>query len=129
MDTNVLVSAALTPGICRTIRAEARRRRFEAVISPAVLEEFQQALRRLGALPETIGEAVQVVRGVCEVTDVQPTRVPEGFGAADRRLVGQAIAAGAEYFVTGDKEILERAADLPVKVVSPRTFLELLTKR
>lgn len=101
VDTNVLVSAALTPGICRTIRAEARHRRFEAVISPAVLEEFQQALRRLGALPETIGEAVQVVRGVCEVKDTQPARAPKGFGAAD----------------------------LPVKIVSPRAFLELLTKR
>jgi predicted nucleic acid-binding protein len=45
---------------------------------------------------------------------------------ADARVLGEALAAHAEFFVTGDAVLLEVAAVATLRITSPRRFWELL---
>ena len=43
-DTNVLVAAFVTEGLCSVLLARARRREFEFSLCPKILEEFERIL-------------------------------------------------------------------------------------
>ncbi|MGH7178749.1 MAG: PIN domain-containing protein [Tepidisphaeraceae bacterium] len=44
----------------------------------------------------------------------------------DLGILSAAVAAGADVLVTGDKDLLDVARKSPVKIVSPRGFIEML---
>lgn len=96
------------------------------MVSAATLQEYRRALRRLGAPSEQIEATTRLILENCEMTEASPAPAPHVLSVADRRLVGEAIAASAEFFVTGDREIQEHAARLPITVIAPRDFLALL---
>ncbi len=54
-DTNVLVAAFATEGLCGTLLRRARKGELQLLLSPGILQEFQRVLRgRFAAAPEEI---------------------------------------------------------------------------
>jgi putative PIN family toxin of toxin-antitoxin system len=45
-DTNVLVAAFLTEGVCSVLLTRARRKEFELFLCPVILDEFRKVLSR-----------------------------------------------------------------------------------
>ena len=126
LDTNVLVSAFATRGLCadlfRHVLAE-----HELLVGEVVLDEFVPVLRKKLKLPvatiDEIGSFLrqyEVIPKPAAPSDI-PVRDPD-----DRWVLSSAIAGHAEVLVTGDQDLLVVANDAPLLIVSPRAFWTLM---
>ena len=107
LDTNVIISALNFPGNERLVLELALRGRFEFYLSMFILEEVAGVLvRRLGWDEERTAQAMRVIENAA--TAIDPPRLPELIegGHADNRVLECALAASAEYLITGDRRHL-----------------------
>lgn len=124
LDTNVLVSAFASRGICadllRHILVE-----HDLVTGEVVLTELKRTLlKRVNVPPNVVADIEDLLR---EHPVVPKPRRHLDLGlrdADDEWIVASAVAGEAEMLVTGDKDILETTVELPVWVCSPRQFWE-----
>jgi putative PIN family toxin of toxin-antitoxin system len=128
LDPNVLILARLAPlgAPARIVRAWAQEQ-FELVISPELARELQEVLhrkkfRRWLSVEEVTAYIEQLHAGAVAVDD--PVERP-GVAADpdDDYLLALAVAAGAEYLVSGDGHLTELEAPA-VPVLTPRLFAE-----
>lgn len=125
LDTNVLVSALATRGLSadvfRVVLAE-----HEFLCGEVVLKELRRVLLEKIGVPAARIDQVEALIRRYHVEGV-PERIYE-LGLSDRSdewVVTSAIDAGAEVFVTGDKDLLEEArAVTEIRILSPRAFWE-----
>jgi putative PIN family toxin of toxin-antitoxin system len=128
LDTNVLVSAFATRGLCADL-FEWVLLEHDLVLGALVVDELGRSLRRKLKLPAAVAdeivafvseEASQIV-GECRPVDAKVDR-------ADARVLGEAIAGRADVFVTGDAALLRLQAVEKMKIVSPRGLWELVNR-
>lgn len=129
LDTNVLISALVFPGgKPDQILTRIRRGEIEFFISPFILSELDRVLRQKFQL--TKNEAEDRVRAIRRLAHlVEPTERVEVITAKDddNRILECAIAAKADFLVTGDKEhLLPLESIKDTKIISPSEFLEFL---
>jgi putative PIN family toxin of toxin-antitoxin system len=129
LDTNVLVAAVATRGLCADV-FRAVLASHELVSSQQVLDEVRRVLRlKLGARPGPVADFIRLLEQEAEVA--APARLP-GIELKDRDdlpILGAAVAARAEVFVTGDRELAKLGTVEGMPVVSPRQFWEGLKSR
>ncbi len=128
-DTNVVASASFwrgTPFDCLAAWAEGR---CLAVVSPELLAEYHETIEELRSeYPQR--KAVEWVVALTESADlVFPTERATGAtpDPADEMVLECALAAEADYIVTGDKKHLlplRQFRDIPI--VNPAEFLRRL---
>ena len=123
-DTNVLVSAFITEGICSKLLRRARRRQFELITCPFILKEFEGVL--LNKLAATKGETRQVLRILAEATSalIQPAQPVSGIcrDPDDDSILSCSLAASADYLVTGDSDLLELREFRGTRIITSRDF-------
>ena len=127
LDTNVLVSAYATRGLCadvlRLVLAE-----HELCLGEVVLEELDRVLRAKIHLPDSIVDEIIVSLREHPV-EPRPASVA-GFSVRDPDdawVLASAVAAGAEVLVSGDPDLLDGADRVgEIRIVSPRGFWSLL---
>ena len=128
LDTNVLVSAFATRGLCadvlRSVLAE-----HTLVTGDVGLGELERVLRSRIKLPRTKIEQIVVFLREHEVVPkpTAPSVVPVR-DQDDRWVVASAVTAAADVLVTGDRDLLDVAAQSPLKIVDPRGFWELASR-
>ena len=124
LDTNVLVAAVATRGLCADV-FRAVLASHELVVSQQVLDEARRVLRvKLGVSPGPVADFIRLLDQEAEVAP--PARVP-GIELKDRDdlpILGAAVAARAEVLVTGDRELVELGHVEGMRVVTPRQFWE-----
>lgn len=126
LDTNVLVAALATRGLCADL-FQAVLADHQLVVGEALLGELRRVLtRRLRMAPALIDEVEAFLRSQGEVGREAPATTLDIRDPADRLIVAEAIAGGAEVLVTGDDDLLSVAAGAPLPIVTPRAFWELL---
>ena len=123
-DTNVLISAVATRGLCADVLREILVS-HELIICDQILVEVRTVMRtKLVADQELTSEFVRFLEqnGIL----AQPAGFPdvELRDKADRLVLSAAIAGGASVLVTGDKELLELDKVQNVTILSPRQFWE-----
>jgi putative PIN family toxin of toxin-antitoxin system len=127
-DTNVLVSAFVTEGVCSKLLGRARRRQFQLITCPFILKELEAVL--LKKLSATKGETRQVLRILAEAISalVQPAQPVSGIcrDPDDDPILSCAIAASADYLVMGDSDLLALREFRKTRIVAPRDFELLL---
>ncbi len=126
LDTNVLVSAFATRGLCAEV-LELVLLDHDLILGRNVLRELEKALREKVKLP--VVRAAEIVDFVStEAAQVVDNAQPAGVSvdAADAIVLGEALASQADFFVTGDAALLRLAAIGPLKIVSPRRLWEVL---
>jgi putative PIN family toxin of toxin-antitoxin system len=130
LDTNVLVSALTTRGICADVVTVVLAE-HELLIGETVLEELRRVLGKKMKMPvATIDEAEAFLRQEATTTSVETVpELPMLRDPDDRRVVAEAMAGSADILVSGDRDLLDVAAELPLAVVSPRGFWEKLHGR
>ena len=128
LDTNVLVSAFATRGVCadvlRVVLAE-----HILLTGEVVLRELRRVLRaRIGLPPGAVREIDEFLREY-EVVAKPATRaaVPQR-DPDDQWVVASAVQSRADVLVTGDRDLLDIEADAPIKIVDPRGFWDLVRK-
>lgn len=124
LDTNVLVSAFATRGLCADV-VELVLLEHDLVLGRHVIQELNKALRSKLKLPAAQARAiVDFVSGEATQTIEQAAPALVQADLADARVVGEALAAKAALFVTGDAALLELGTIENMELVSPRGFWE-----
>ena len=126
LDTNVLVSAFASRGICADI-LELILLEHDLIVGENVLKELRKALRLKVRLPiDQTSEIVDFVAG--EATAVIREAGPADAKAdpEDALVLGEALSGQARMFVTGDAALLRLGAIEQLAIVSPRDFWDAL---
>lgn len=129
LDTNVLVSAFATRGLCEDVLRLVLTE-HTLVSGEVILEELTRVLReRFRMPPARIKDLTDFLRD----HEVAPRpRSPSDLAVRDeddRWVLACAVAAQADILVTGDRDLLEVAASAPLRIVDPRGFWELAARR
>ena len=129
-DTNVYVSAIVFGGTCEAILALARAGIVELSLSPAIQRELRDVLTQtFGWTQFQVREALAEVHTLA--TLVRPSVRLSGIVTHDQdhRILECALAARADFLVTGDKKHLQPLKTFRgIPIVSPREFLDLLRR-
>jgi uncharacterized protein len=127
LDTNVVVSAVATRGLCADL-VQLILLEHELVLGETVLAELRQVLRRKLKLPEaTVDDLESFLRRRAVVVAKHGAQPIGELDEADAAVLAEAETGSADILVTGDGDLL-RVADSPVKVVSPRGLWDLLRR-
>ena len=119
-DTNVLVAAFVTEGVCAKLLGRARRKQLDLVISPFILEEFENVLlKKFLASKEEIGTATKLISAVAQI--VSPASKVSGVcrDPDDDQILSCALSAKADYLVTGDSDLLELKKFHGIRILTP----------
>lgn len=122
LDTNVLVSAFATRGLCadvlRVVIAE-----HELVVGEVVLEELRKVLLEKFKVPPEHATQVEDLLRSYEVLPMPETMdALELRDKSDRWVLANARAGNIDVLVTGDADLLEVARKAGVRIISPRGF-------
>ena len=122
LDTNIIVSAFATRGLCADLFREILAA-HTLVTSEYILAETQNVLARGFKVPEeTVIEIIALLRRQEMV--ITPATLPQ-LSIRDRDdlpVVAAAIEAKADYLVSGDKDILSLIPLNDIKIATPREF-------
>lgn len=132
LDTNIFLSALLSErGPPATIVDAWRAGRFELVSSLDQINEFKRVARYPKLHPYLPRGAVgRVVNGL-RTAEVLLKRVPGGATAPDPDddyLIAMAIAAGAHFLVSGDRNVLSIQRIGPTRIISAQRFASMLAR-
>jgi putative PIN family toxin of toxin-antitoxin system len=123
-DTNVLIAAIITEGICSKILRRARAGEVSLVSCPFIIMELRRTLSKkfrlshdeLSSAMDPISDAIsQVIEHSLKVKDLCRD-------ADDDNIIACAAAANADYLVTGDSDLLEIKKFQGIQIVTPRDF-------
>ncbi len=128
-DTNVLVSAIATRGICADI-LNVVVIEHRLLVGVTVLRELRQVLLQKLQVPAAVAEEMDAFLRLhaTVIADAGSLELLE-LNSADRAVLAEAISGRADVLVTGDQDLLRVAARAPVKILTPRGFWELLRAR
>lgn len=128
LDTNVIVSALATRGLCADL-VQVVLADHDLLVGETVLAEVRRVLsRKMKVRCETLEEIDAFLRQQAfTVAEANAVDI-DGLQAADRRIVAEALAAAADVLVTGDRELLASDASDALRIVSPRGLWELLRR-
>jgi putative PIN family toxin of toxin-antitoxin system len=132
LDTNVIVSAAITPGgVPDAILRAWRQGSFQLITSAPLLAELAEVLARPRIRQRTGFTATDELAFVTALADTA-TVVAHGQRLSvvedpdDNLLIEAAVAAEADFVVSGDTTVLKVGSHGKVAVVTPSRFLALL---
>lgn len=128
IDTNVLVSAALKDKDPEAvILFVAERPEFEWIVSAAILIEYKEVLGRA-----KFNLPAEVLRRWSEIIDLLTIVVEANVSVdfprdrKDAKFLECALAADAEYLITGDKDFKEPQKIVSTAIISVSMFKKLL---
>ena len=128
-DTNIYISAMLFGGPCETILGMARAGLINLSHSQAIERELRRILHdKFSWNDPQVRDAIMELRLVS--THILPALHLSGLvqDEADHRILECAVAARADYLITGDKRHLQPLKHFRgVSIVSPRGFLNLFS--
>ena len=129
LDTNVLLSGIAYPAsIPGKIIAAWRYGSVDVVLSGFILDELRRGLPRLAnrhlLSAVEIEDLVDILSIQAEIVDPLPNQTPDLRDPNDLPVLGTLLAAqragGADYLVTGDKDLLAMSGSFPI--VTPAQF-------
>ena len=135
LDSSVLISAFVDPhGEVMQLLRQPKRSRYQAVLSTAILEETTQklltkpSLRRYATYTDEDVRAyigwlltqVELIEGDLPELHVVPS------DPKDDMVVATAVAARADYLVSGDRDLLDLGGYERIAILTVRQFLDML---
>ena len=135
VDANVLISSVIAPlGHSRQIFNAWRDGAFLLVTSPGILEEVSRRLahpriaNRYSISSEDRIAVLRLLKAESMITpgsrDVSVTRDP-----TDDKVIAAALETGAEYIVTGDKNLLTLGKYEGVGILTPARFISAIREQ
>ena len=123
-DTNVLVAAFLTEGLCSGLLIRARKHDFDLVLCDDIIREFEDVLIKkfklssvdVSEISAIVAEAAsKILRTVNSIPKI--CRDP-----SDDMIIACAREAAADYIVTGDEDLLILQSHENAVIINPRDF-------
>jgi putative PIN family toxin of toxin-antitoxin system len=129
LDTNVLVAAFTTRGLCDDVVRVAIAD-HTLLTGEVNLQELRRVLRqRMKVPPDVVTRVEDLLRARTVIPKPKdppdvPVRDPD-----DLWVLASAIEGDAEVLVTGDQDLLAVADIAPLPIVTPREFWEMARQR
>ena len=123
-DTNVLVAAFVTEGICSKILIRGRKKQFQLIACPVILQEFERVLiKKFSATRNEARSALQIVsEAIHRVVRPSPLVQSVCRDPDDDAILACALEARADYLVTDNVDLLELKVFKGIRIVTPRDF-------
>jgi len=129
LDTNIWISAFLTPGgLCDKLVRARGHENLRLLASRHILDEIEEVLVQKFKMPGPMAEE-RLRYVIRHVHLVEPTQRLSAVRSceADNRILECAVAGRASYLVTGDKShLLPLGHYGGVEIVTPRRMVDLL---
>lgn len=127
LDTNVYISAILFGGLCEEILKLAGQGSFELVISKNIIVETESLLKeKFKWSKKQISETLTYIKDVAVVINPEISLSVIKEDPSDDKIIECAVAAKADYIVTGDRNHLLPIKEYKgIKIMSPAEFLKL----
>ncbi len=129
LDANVIVAAFASRGLCESI-FELCLSEHELILCDDLLNEVTKNLQRKIKIPATMIHPIKEL--LLEHSSMfNPVSLPQDVcrDADDIKILGLAVAAKADYIVTGDKDLLILEKYKRIPILSPRSFSEIIHKK
>ena len=133
LDTNVVVSALIWGGTPNRLVQMAIDGDIVLYTSPELLDELLEVLKRqhlasrLGSRHTSVAQAVALYGDLAvRVSPGSAPRVVPG-DADDDHVIAAAIAARADFIVSGDRHLLSLGHHQTVRIVTPADAVRLIT--
>ena len=130
LDTNVFISGLLWKGPPFEILRAWQEQRFRLAISSPILDEYRRVLDELTkerTLP-VLSSILKVIEFNSEMVEPISFSEPVCSDPDDDKFLEAALAASANYVVTGDTALLNIKSHRRVEIVRPARFLKLLPR-
>lgn len=126
LDTNVLIAALATEGICYKLLLRARRKDFSLVTSSFILSEVRRVLtKKFHASKEETASAIRLIREATDQVVIRTIKIERTCRDADDdddAILACAHTAKADYLVTGDNDLLVINKFKDIAILLPRDF-------
>lgn len=130
-DTNVLISGVLFGGHSREILRLASRGVLINFLSPDILREVDNVLRRpkFGLRPNHVLGIITLFKDTFEI--VIPSIQVQAIQSdpEDNHVIEAALTAQAEFIISGDKHLLKLREWRGIHLTSPAQFMETIIGR
>lgn len=126
LDTNVLVSALLFSGKLGRIIEGWKSGAFVPVFSRETFDEFRRVLSypKFSLTVQEIAALIEdEVLPFCEVVEIGEEFLSVCRDPADDPFLSCAVAASADYIISGDKDLLALGSFRNIPIVTAATFL------
>ena len=123
-DTNVLIAAFVTEGICSGLLIRAHKQAFNLVLCDYIIREFEGILIKKFKLTSTdISEISAIVSEAASEILHNLGPIPNiCTNPNDDMIIACAIDAAADYIVTGDEDLLILKRYKDIVIINPRNF-------
>jgi putative PIN family toxin of toxin-antitoxin system len=123
LDTNVMVSALATRGLCSEL-FQMVLTEHELLVAEVVLTELERVLTaKFHMPPHAVSQTLGYLRKQQLVPRPHALAGPEVRDTDDAWVLASALAGGADVLVTGDKDLLSIADQVSdVVIIDPRGF-------
>lgn len=125
-DTNVLVSAFATRGLCADL-FDTLLLDHELVIGEVVLKELRRVLRDRIKVPARTVDEIEALLRTNTVVPKPYKHLQLGVrDLEDEWVVASAVSARADVLLTGDRDLHALGQRTPIRIVTPRALWDLL---
>jgi uncharacterized protein len=128
-DTNVLIAAFLTKGLCSSLLIRAHKKSFDLVLCEDIIREFESILKKkLKLTSADLSEILAIVsEAASEILHHLRSKSLICRDQIDDMIIACAVDAHADYIITGDEDLLILKKYKDVVIMSPRNFEALFT--
>lgn len=127
-DTNVYISAYNFGGTAREVLLYLLEQEVSIYISPAILDEVEGILNLKFNWPAAkLEETIQNIQGFTILVKPKKRLKVVSRDPDDDRIIECAVAADADFIISGDRDLLAIGRYKKVRIISLRQFLDQFT--
>ncbi|MFA4934434.1 MAG: putative toxin-antitoxin system toxin component, PIN family [Candidatus Methanoperedens sp.] len=128
IDTNVFVSALISTKSIPALLLDEVGKKYTLFISKEILGEVEDVISRkkFGFTTQKISSAMEAILSFSEIINPGIKVDVIKSDHDDNKILECAIACGASYIVSGDSHLLDLREYGSIKIINPKTALELL---
>lgn len=124
LDTNVLIAASISHGVCHQL-LEYCVVEHSVVVSDFILLEFRQKLlTKFGRSASVVDRLIETLCSQIEVVDPEVVVGAVERDPDDDNVIGTALAGRCSLIITGDRDLLDIKRIGEIVILSPREFLD-----
>lgn len=124
LDTNVVIAAVASRGLCEAI-VELCLEHHGLIFCEGILEEIKENLRvKIRVSPPIISEYLKVLRSNAEILEPEDVQTAACRDPDDLMILGLVAPGNADAIVTGDKDLLVIKKYKGARIMTPRGFWE-----
>jgi putative PIN family toxin of toxin-antitoxin system len=128
IDTNVFVSALISARSIPALLLDEAGKKYTLFISKEILGEVEEVISRkkFGFTEQKISSAMEAILSFSEIINPGIKVDVIKLDPDDNKILECAIACNAQYIVSGDSHLLDLREYGTLKIINPKTVLELL---